>query len=300
MGNLVRRRVFAMALGACLTAVGGSVAAQGQAPRRTAAPMRGFGGADPTVSHVLTLLMWPEVQSEIHLDLRQKQQMLDAQQEYRTQMMEIAKQSTAAIRALSPQERRAHLAEIGRMRRAEQLQLREAENQKLLDSLRPDQLKRLHELDLQYRGPFALLDKSVAEAVKLSAPHRDAIEALYTELSAKIQEAMARFYQEQAKNAPPPPPPPGLPQNPPGAPVPGGLPNGLGLPEAPPEPTAAQRAARESYIRFRKTMEAAYREAEEKAVGLLSADERAAWKSSLGEPFTFRQDRPSRLGAAGI
>jgi hypothetical protein len=245
---------------------------------------------------VFELINRPDVQSNIKLDLRQKNALAQYQQQSRASVQQQMQQMFQNMRGQRGQRGQlgaggqpgqpgdqGQQAQPGRQDPAQRQQLREqiqaqrAEIQTkitagLNDILKPEQVQRLHELDLQWRGALSMADSKVADEVQLTPEHRTAISGVVSDYQAKIRESRQQMMQQFRGNR-----------------------NGFGAGQQPgaqgQQPAQANRANMANSITEMRRQEAAARkEAEDKALGLLSAEEKSRWTKAQGQPFTFRTD----------
>jgi hypothetical protein len=268
-------------------APGGPQGPQRAGGQRFGAPMQAMRGGpmgpvDPTRTHVMELLQRAEVRSDLHLDIKQKAALdnLDAnapveiQNRLREQFRNTDVQS---IRSLPQEEQRAKLQELAQANRAQvmaEMQAWQGElTEKVKAILRPGQVKRLNEIDLQYRGVLSLTDSKVAELLKVSNEHRTEIGKIYGDFQSAQQQLMQDFVQKMRDS---------------GA---FGGPGGA---------QGARQGGRQSGFNpqefqarmqpVQQKIEAQKKEAEEKVNALLSAEEKQAWAAAQGEKITFRKD----------
>jgi DNA-binding MarR family transcriptional regulator len=124
---------------------------------------RGGGGA--------AMLRLPEVQSQLKLTDEQKTKVTDALAKLQEQ------RQGQSFQGLSPEERQKMLAVW-----------RAAEDKLLGDVLNADQMKRYHQLVLQQQGMSAVVDKAVADQLKLTDDQKTKIQAVIDEQRAAMQE----------------------------------------------------------------------------------------------------------------
>ncbi len=151
---------------------------------------RGGGGAN--------MLRAPEVQAELKLTDEQKTKVTDLL----TKLREQRQSQGQDFQSLSQEERQ----KLQATRRAE-------EDKQLADVLNADQMKRYHQLVLQQQGMTAVLDKPVADQLKLTDDQRTKIQAVVDEQRAAMRdmfqngggsgdrEAMMKKVQEMRKQA---------------------------------------------------------------------------------------------------
>ncbi|OYT75459.1 MAG: hypothetical protein CFK49_03070 [Armatimonadetes bacterium JP3_11] len=134
----------------------------GQAPRA----QQGFGRM-MGMNMAGMLLERPDVQRELNLTEQQKNQIRQMQENQRVAMQEL--------RNLPPQERRQKMRE-----------LREKNNPTKV--LNETQKKRLHEIELQAMGAFALLQPEVADQLKLTQEQRSKLQGILTQSMQQMRE----------------------------------------------------------------------------------------------------------------
>jgi len=138
-------------------------------------------------------------------------------------------------------------------------------NQGLSNILTPAQATRLHQLDLQWRGVLAIADPKVNEELQASQEHAKAITDLVTEYKTKSQEMIRQFFQNMRGNRA----------------------QGGGNTPPPGQPNINPQEFRAA---IEKADTVARKEAEEKALPILSDAEKTQWTKIQGRPFTFRKD----------
>ncbi len=152
------KRGWRGAMVALVAAVGLAGAANAQRGGGFGFGRMGGGGAN--------ILAMPEVQSELKLSDEQKTKVTDMV----TKLRQARQGGGQDFRSLSPEER----AKMQADRRAE-------EEKQVGGILNADQQKRYHQLTLQRQGLSAVLDKPVADELKLTDEQRTKIEAARTE-----------------------------------------------------------------------------------------------------------------------
>lgn len=259
---------------------------------------------NPMTTHVMELINRADVQNNIHLDLKQKTALTQFQGEAQKMVRDQMQQMFQTMRQQNGGRGGRNGAQNGQDdgqadRNAQRQQMRtqmqaqrEAIQTKITtglnEVLRPDQVTRLHQLDLQWRGVLSLADPKVADEVKVSAEHRSATTTLLTEYQTKSREARQQLFQSMRGNRQ---------QN-------GGRGNGFGNAAGNVGNATNNGAAGNSnnaqgnpaqngqnpFAAIERTDAAARKEAEDKALALLSRDEKARWTTAQGAPFTFRTD----------
>ncbi|MCS6776251.1 MAG: hypothetical protein RMJ43_07920 [Chloroherpetonaceae bacterium] len=169
--------------------------------------MRRLYSTDPTRSAINYLLTRNDVRSELGISTRQREALNEMNQKAPMEMFDRMRNSAAMqqimqkirqMGELSPEERRAQREQI-----RQEFQLRgqemfaEVQNfQSDLDKraeaiLTPAQVRRLRELDLQYRGGLALADPAIAQEMELSPEQTEQINRLAEEFRRKQLEIIA-------------------------------------------------------------------------------------------------------------
>jgi hypothetical protein len=244
----------------------------------------GMNDHNPLVSHVMALVNRPDVQNNIHMDLKQKNALAQYQQQAQESVRQQMQQMFQNMRAQGGQGGgRGQRGQRGQQDPAQRQQMREQMqaqrsavqnkiNTGLTDLLKPEQAQRLHELDLQWRGVLSVADAKVADEAQISQEHRAAITTLLNEYQQKQQQARQEMFQQFRANRQ------------------AGV-NGQQQPNAPAQPNARNGQNNVNpFVALQRQDEAARKDAEEKALALLSPEERGRWQKVLGQPFTFRTD----------
>lgn len=215
-------------------------------------------------SNPMGLLMRPEVQSEIRLSLKQRRALAALQQEEAQIAIreQIATNFRQDLRNLPPEERRRRIQEMRNGISAPMSTFQGELNPKVKALLKEEQIQRLHELDLQYRGPLALADPRVAEEVQLSPESRSEIAQIASEYQQEAQKIIQQAMQEWQEK--------------------GGLP-------AAPFPDFQNRLSPVG-----RKLHEAKKNAEEEILSVLTPEEKNRWKDAQGKKFTFRADSSLR------
>ncbi len=270
----------------------------------------GFGGGmnanphDPTKSALPVLLLRPDVQTEIMLSQKQNEEFAAEEttaQAAVAQAWQDARKNMpnrASMQDLSQEEQQAKWQEA-RQKRTEAITAAQSTMSDTLEKkaetvLRPEQLARARQLDLQWRGPLALTDTKVAAKFTLTDDQKtklaDLLKQSQTEQQTIMREMMNATRQpRQRRNnnnaaggataAPTDPNAPAVPAAPPAA-----DPNApAAVPTLTPEQIQAKRD--EAQVKADK-VRADY---DAKAYALLTDAQKAAWKTAIGAKFTFRQ-----------
>lgn len=169
--------------------------------------MRRLYSTDPTRSAINYLLTRNDVRSELGISTRQREALNEMNQKAPVEMFDRLRNSAAMqqimqrirqMGELSPEERRAQREQIRQeFQQRGQEMFSEVQNfQSDLDRrveaiLTPAQLRRLRELDLQYRGGLALADPTIAQEMELSPEQTEQINQLAEEFRRKQMEIVA-------------------------------------------------------------------------------------------------------------
>jgi len=260
---------------ALLFGLGASAVAQGAG---TGSPPPPFGAGmpmlipgalrpeDPTHSTEWVLLMaHKEVGTEIGLDDHQREALADLQAKSHDEILSRMRAAAAGNPEEAnetPEEHRAQFQQRMAQQRA-YMESFPAEMAKRAEGvLKSAQVKRLRELDLQWRGPLALADPKVADALKLSSEQRDKVAAVLRDYQAAVVNI-----RMQAR--------PGF--------------NGAGTvgasQTAPAPPSVEEIRAR--MTKAQKEIDQARQEAGEKTLAVLSPEQQKRWQQMLGKPFAF-------------
>ena len=225
---------------------------------------RGFGGGgpmgnnNPLQSNPMGLLQRVEVQKELGLSVRQKEQITELQTGSRTLMRQrmgqiFQGQDFQNMRNLSAEQRRAKMQELQPQMQSAMASFQGELNDKMKEILKPEQMTRLHQLDLQRRGPLSLADAKVAEEIKLTPANRAEVAKIVADYQQQTGEVMRAAFE--------------------GARASGQFPD-----------------FQSKLSPIKQKMDKTKKAAEAQVVALLSDQEKAAWTAAQGEPFTFRAD----------
>jgi predicted lipid-binding transport protein (Tim44 family) len=254
--------------------------------------MMSFGGAgggmiDFTRSNERNLLKRADVRSELFIDSKQREQLANLETQGKQQMQQVVMQS--AMKAFVNNPDLANIGEsiknsgngappdltglkdalnTGFQQMQESLQVFQAgQDEKSEAVLRPKQLKRLHELDLQYRGLLALSERKVADSLKVTQDQRTVVEGALKDYMDAQMKAMqpimnqaAQLGQQAATNG--------------------------GQPPAGFNPQAIQKNVND--LLNSDELKKARAAAEDKVKASLTPEQRTAWTGMLGQKFVFR------------
>jgi hypothetical protein len=206
---------------------------------------------------LLDIISRADVQNELRLDLRQRNAVADINQS-KGGPVRVQARVESGNPGESPEEqvRKQLASQFGGI------------EEKLKSILKPEQFKRLLELDAQWRGPVALGDSRVAELAQLTPPHRAEINAIVNE----YQRERSRIIFENSKVES----------------------QGDGTQRVMMRVQAPELHNPLSPVR--KALDPLRKQTEEKILKVLEQAERERWAAVQGERFTFRADDPK--GAA--
>ncbi len=145
---------------------------------------RGLNIVDPGVSYIFQLIKRSDVRSELFLDPKQREKLEQMFTEESTAAQQRANALKDSIKSGG--------ANAGAALKASQFFGANATDRekKLAEILTPKQLKRLKELDLQFRGPLAMGVKPVAEKAKLSETEAPAVADLLQKYHEAVHKAL--------------------------------------------------------------------------------------------------------------
>ncbi len=223
----------------------------------------GFGGGpmgnnNPLQSNPMGLLQRVEVQKELGLSVRQKEQITELQTGSRDMVRQrmgqvFQGQDFQNMRNLSPEQRQAKFQELQPQIQSAMASFQGELNDKMKEILKPEQMTRLHQLDLQRRGPLSLGEAKVADEIKLTPANRTEVAKIVADYQQQTGEVMRTAFE--------------------GARTSGQF----------PDFQSKLSPVKQKMDKTKKTAEAS-------VVALLSDDEKAAWAAAQGDPFTFRAD----------
>lgn len=281
---MLRKRLFTM-LGAAslfgMLAVAAPRTAQAQVPVPPTNPFQnlnippslffgmmgqGGGGIDPTHSAAMQLLQRNDVRNEIAFDLKQ-QNMLDelrtkSQQDFQKTLTTTIQESVQALQNVPQDEQQSHIQDRMNMF-ATTIQNFQGDVDKRTEGiLRPKQITRLHELDLRWRGPMALSDPKVADALKLTPEQTAKVGTTVKDFMEQQQKALMAGLMAQNSNDP--------------------APTG-------PQDRMQQMQKRVAAILNSREQEKAKKATEDKLLELLTPTQKTQWTTMQGAKFIFRK-----------
>lgn len=228
----------------------------------------GLNIIDPGTSYLYALLKRVDVAEEIHLNARQREALDSAvtnQQELRKQQLKEGIQlGPGNIEGKSKDELTALFTERAQKMRDQQRMFSESRAKALATILKPAQLDRLKQLDLQFRGPMAMGVDEVATSAALNKDQSAKVSGILREYRQDVRKnlgfgAQTVTFRPGAEAAPP-------------------------VTSAPPPDSEAERArlvkADKEIRKSRQTLGA-------KALASLPDPQRAQWMKLTGKPFEF-------------
>ncbi len=273
--------------------------------------MGGMGGqlmpVDPLRSSIPSLIMRDDVRTELLISSEQREQIEQTETTSRQDMVVKLRSSIQELMGsmrrkgaptapdatpapddtLTPAQRRLKMEETQKKMQSSMNHMLDDLDAKLEKILRPKQIARLHELDLQFRGPLALLDPKVSDPFMLSSEERTKLDQLGGEYQGAQLRVMSNAMRgSQFPIAPPssttPPVIPPDPNAPAGPSLPGGPTNRQ--PAPPFDPQAMQARLADARVEAEKTR----KEIGKKALTLISPAHVKLWYQMTGKPFIFR------------
>ena len=262
---------------------------------------------DPTRSTLPILIKRDDVITEIMLSQKQGEDFAAEEktaQDATMQKMQDARKampSRTDLQALSQEEQQAKRTEarqkMTEVMTAARTEQDDAVEKKAETVLRTDQLTRIHQLDLQWRGPLALTDKKIGDKYSLTAEQKtqlaDLLKQSQTEQQAVLRAAMTALRpprQRRNNNAATPGAAPAAPADP-NAPAAPAAPPAVD-PSAPAAPAPAPLTQEEIQAKITEATGKADKirlDYDAKALALLTDAQKAQWKAATGAKFTFRQ-----------
>ena len=237
----------------------------------------GMSTIDPVRSNLMGLLQRNDVGRTLLIDARQREQIAELQkqstsemgQKMRAQFQELQK----LTKDMTPEERRTHMQNnAGGAFQDMFSALQEIQEKKLLPILGSTKLKRLKEIDLQWRGPLAIGDKRVSDQLQLDQDQMTQMSALMQEYRQSQGKAFQAAFAGLRGN-----------RNPGTDPNAGNDPN---QPSAPPSQEDLQEKMNIAQQEMEKTRTALGK----KMLALLSAEQTQRWEALVGKKFTFLKD----------
>ena len=292
-------------------------------PLRTMPPIAGgmmgmgsfmMGGAgaqmmpmNPLRSSIPILILRDDVRTELLISAQQREQidkietssrqeMVGKMQSHIQELIGSARRkgapispgdSPSAFDSETPTQRKMRMEESQTQIKAMMTHILDDVDAKLEKILRPKQIARLHQLDLQYRGPLALLDPKVSDALSLNPEERQKIDELGAEYHAAQLKAISNAMRGLQRPAPPAPKndAPTTPVDP-AAPVNPPLPDAptLRRPEIPLDSQTIQSKLADARIDTEKSRKALGK----KALTLITPEHSKRWNQLIGRAFIFR------------
>ena len=241
-----------------------SVPTVSQDPPAAAPPTPVFVGAQmQRGSNPMGLLRHPEVQSHIALSLRQRQRIEELRGKSMQDLAERMRQTFQGARGAPGQGREDRQKRMEEMQQNVRAQMESSQGdltKQMEEILRPEQVARLKELDLQYRGPMVLADPRVADQIKIAPNTRVKIAEITTEYTRTSNELRSEYMRDFMRS---------------GGPQSGRVPD---------------LTSKSSPLR-RKT-DPLKKDAEKRILTLLTPDELSRWEAAIGEKFNFRDPPP--------
>lgn len=132
-------------------------------------------GASPAANFSQELLKRTDVQNELGIDANQKAALAKALNQ--SNMRSIVR-TYPDLSRMSDEERKQWQAQINRQANKDVAFLMNQQRREVDEALRPEQRKRLTELDLQWRGILALVDQGLSDELGILPSHYKAIEQI--------------------------------------------------------------------------------------------------------------------------
>ncbi len=223
------------------------------------------GAVDPLRYNALSLLLRNDVRGEIGVSVTQREA-----------IEEIGKQKSAP-RPLRIEAKGGNETDIRQQIQQTMNASLEESNKTVEIVLHREQIQRLRQIDLRWRGALAIADKVVAEPLNMDAEqHRQASEYLQAyrdQQSAITMDAYKDFMQTQQQN--------GTDDN-------GGERKTISMRLRIPDRKEMTPAQRQKFDEMEEKIEKIRAEFNLKALALLTPEQKIAWTKLQGKPFAFR------------
>ncbi|MEN6493117.1 MAG: Spy/CpxP family protein refolding chaperone, partial [Thermoguttaceae bacterium] len=239
-----------------LVVLAAGVTAHGQGRREGGSGgggMRGMGGMGGQTS-ISMLLRSDQVLQELKLTDDQKARVRELGEKRRAEMMSLF----SNMGNLSAEERRAKMNEMREKMQKESETREAAYFKQIAEILKPEQVMRLKQIQLQQEGPAALRRPEIAEAIGLTAEQKQKLEQVATE----AREAGTKLFQEMFQRT-----------------------------------EGQDREAREKRREeLRQQSQKLREESEQKSMAILTSEQKQQLKEIFGEPFELDRSQlfPSR------
>jgi hypothetical protein len=218
---------------------------------------------EPTLSAMLSLLTRPDVQQTLQLTLKQKRDLEALQTKSFTDIVSKVGLGINEFQNLTPEERAEQRGELPERARTAIGRFVGDLDRDTEAILTPGQIKRMHELDLQWRGPMAAGDPRVAEALQLSQEQKQRVAEIVADYHVEMQKAFMSGFAAMRRGS-------------------GAGENGA----APPAPPSADDI-RNAFIDVDKSVAKTRAEHAGRVLALFSEEQRAHWSAMLGKGFHF-------------
>ena len=217
--------------------------------------------SEPTMSNVQTLLRRTDVQKELSLSAKQREQLTEQEEKSREEMRErmmsgFDRSTFSNFRDLSQSEREEKMQEVQTKMQTTMTKFNGEQEEKIAKILSVTQMKRLKELDLQWRGPMSLGDPIVVEKMKLAPERTIKVKTLLGEYRKEQNEMRRSMFS--------------------------GVVGGGQRPD-PQEMQDRMEKMMDEGDKLKKT-------SGEKILAALSDEEKATWKTLTGKKFTFKKE----------
>lgn len=234
-----------------------------------------FGTIDPGTRNLMGLLGRSDVRNELLITSRQREALEATQKEGRAAPLRIEARSDVQPNSEEFSKRLTDQIK-------EQVEGRNRErNKKVQSLLSAKQAQRLQELDLQWRGPLAVADDEMEKQIGLNPEQKTEADKLLGEYRAAMSKATMdamrdlNLIQEQKADD---------------TDAGGNRQVRIGIVMRAPDPKKMTPEEKDRLIKRDKEIEAARKEFSDKALALLTPEQKSAWKRLQGTAFNFRQN----------
>ena len=249
-------------------------------------PMRPFETMDPTKSHAMPLLLRPDVQKELGFSEDQRVVLMTVRNEMVREKMVKYQEKMASLRGLPPAQRLKAMRQAAGPASFALLSFPLGPIDARVDAmLRPDQKKRLFELDIRWRGLLGLSDPIVADLVGVTSAQSGRIEIVLKDYKGALDKLGAAYRQRMLPPVERPQPAPAVRKV---APKPS---------EFSKSPEQMEKELQQAH----KDAEKARETAESRIYSLMTQAQRQTWNGLLGASFDFQKPEtvPEKTGGAG-
>ncbi len=231
----------------------------------------GLNIIDPGTSYLYALLKRIDVAQEIHLNARQREALDEAVTNQQTSRRQLLNEAVGGIRinlqSKNKEEMQAAFSEQAQRLREQTKRFADSRMRTVAAILKPEQMARLKELDLQFRGPMSMAVDEVAAGVSLDKDQKAGVASLLSRYRQEVRKSLGVGTQGIAFK------PDSVPSSP--------------VTSAPPADSEEKRVR---LVKADKEIRKSRRELGAKALASLPDLQRAQWSKLRGKPFEFHPE----------